>query len=315
MKTLTYQSLSETSVEWHSYFKDRSPSITNDYDLACYIEKSLFKFGVERTSVLVVLDDQDTVKGILPISYESEKGWSYWPSYMFISVIPTIDSDVWPTLPEIVPRPFRIYETSFKTDVDLYLPSVAMSPANVIDLSPYDSLSAYLNDLDKKTRSKFRNCLNRNQDILVSPVTIYKDDSSSMAVRESYMTYCAERFEGTEDLSYFQNQLSIFPNLFHVAEQHRQLTVLELRLDGRLVAINYSVIDGNCLYDYICYRETDEDLEKRSLGIFAILKNIERMLLQNKVGQEAYYDLASEFSYKKQFLPEIRFQQVTMTLT
>ena len=311
MKITRYSSLSEPDVEshWKSYFK--TPTIFGDYDLACHIEKSLFDYGIDKVEVLIFTED-NVVKGILPISHEITNNlWSYYPSYIFISVKVTIDDDCWKHLYLNVPTPFRIHETSFKTSIQI--PLITLNPANVINLTSHvldtDPFNSYLASLDKKTRSKFRNCLNRNQDIEVI-ISHEKDVEGGDIVIKNYMDYCT-RFEEGEEFSYFQNQLAIFPKLFEVATRLGELIILQLRLDGELVALNYSLLENGCLYDYICYRDVSEELDKRSLGIFAILKNIEYVL---RYKQELYYDLASEFSYKRQFIPDHseHYKQITL---
>lgn len=321
MRIITYPSLSHPDVAayWSSYFK--TTSVSTDYQLACHIENSLFNYGVDHVEVLCFID-QDQICGIMPICYESVKDlWSYWPSYMFIATPVTIDTDCWVYLPTVLPRPFRIHESSFRTTPQVsHIPWISLNPANVINLTPYastpdphNSFEAYLADLDKKTRSKLRNCLNRNLDVEIIVTDSY-DVEGGVDLRQHYEKYCFDRFVDAPDFSYFQNQLSIFPELFDTAARLGQLITLQMRLDGQLVGLNYSILSDNCLYDYICYRETACDLEKKALGILAILKNIQ-WVLQHHQG-ELYYDLASEFSYKRQFIPDAsaHYQQVTMHL-
>jgi len=309
MKVLKYSSVTLPDVAelWQSYFK--TPSVIGNYELACNIEKSLFSFGVDDVAVLIFMDN-DTVKGILPISYEkSRSAWCYYPSYIFISVEVTIDVECWQYLPTLLPKPFIMYETSIKTVSQLSrlkIPWLTLYEANVIDLAEYtpeaDPFNAYQNSLDKKTRSKFRNCLNRNNDV-DAVITNKYDVCGGDVLRQSYMNYCDERFEEGQDFIYFKNQLALFPQIFSVASQLDQLVTLQISLNGVLVALNYSIFIGDCLYDYICYREINEDLDKRSLGTLAILKNINWLLTHHSARDKLYYDLASEFSYKKQFIP------------
>ena len=319
MQVIQYPSMSSVEHLWSSYFK--TPSVTNDYPLLCYIEDALFNHGVSEVAVLVFIDKGE-VRGIMPISYEEKKdAWSYWPSYVFISIKVTIDLECWEHLPTMLPRPFFIHESSFKIKEQMpkNLPWVSYSPANVINLTPYlscaEPFEEYLSDLEKKTRSKLRNCLNRNQDIKVLLTQEY-DIEGGEDLRQNYIRYCMIKFDESEDLSYFKTQLEIFPRLFETAEKLGQLVTLQIRLDNELVALNYSILEGNCLYDYICYRETcSEEADRRALGILAILKNLEWCL--TLPANELYYDLASEFSYKRQFIPMFSstYKQVTLSLT
>jgi hypothetical protein len=306
MKVLKYPAISHADVAfyWKTYFKDKT-TLLGDYDLALLIEKSLFEFGVQEVSVLVFLDDTN-VRGILPLSYDSKKAWCYYPSYIFISPEVTMDAECWNHMLDVVPKPFIMYETSIKTVFDLCklkIPWLTFAEANVVDLTKYrldtDPFNCYLNALDKKTRSKFRNCLNRNQDLQIKITQEFNESH----LHKAYRDYCNSKFEDTFDFTYFKNQLELFPSVFETASRLGQLITLQIFLEDELVALNYSIFDGTCLYDYICYRETNPELEKRSLGTFAILKNIQFLLDNHKATTNLYYDLASEFSYKKQFLP------------
>ena len=308
MKVLKYPSISHDDVAlyWKTYFKDKK-TLLGDYNLALTIEKSLFEYGVTEVAVLIFLDGNN-VKGILPISYEySKKAWCYYPSYIFISPEVTLDVECWNDLLNVLPRPFIMYETSIKTTFGLCrlkIPWLTFAEANVIDLTKYkldtDPFNCYLNTLDKKRRSKFKNYLNRNQDLQIK---ITKEFTESN-LHKTYKDYCNSKFDATFDFIYFKNQLNLFPIMFETASSLGQLITLQVFMEGKLIALNYSIFDGTCLYDYICYRETNSELEKRSIGTFAILKNIQFLLDEtHKATTNIYYDLASEFSYKKQFLP------------
>lgn len=302
MKVIKYSSLAAPEVPplWRSYFQQ--PSVMGDYSLACHIERSLWDYGVDDVAVFVFTDDNDTVRGILPISHEKESDfWCYYPSYIFISAKITIDDECWPLLPTMLPRPLMIYELSFRVRTNV--PWVAYSQANVINLSFYvdspNPLHAYIDDLPKKSRYHFRRYLVRNSDLTVE-VSGKRDIRGGNALMQEYQQYCMDKFDNTPFMVYFKNQLEIFPKLFETAERLGQLVALGIRSDcGELVALNYSIFEGDCVYDYICYRAPR--LERRALGIFAILKNIEYALSRVKCG-ELYYDLAAEFDYKKQFL-------------
>jgi arginyl-tRNA--protein-N-Asp/Glu arginylyltransferase len=73
-----------------------------------------------------------------------------------------------------------------------------------------------------------------------------------------------------------------------------------------LIAINYSIIEGDTVYDYICYR--NPLLSDHSLGIFAILENIK--YVQKRYPECKYYDLASEFDYKRKFVNREKYHAV-----
>lgn len=298
MKILTYASVTDPNVEqhWRSYFKDSS--VLHDYSLACYIEDVIHDFGTIDVGVVVFVKDGET-KGIFPISHEvHEDGrnfWTYYPSLTFIAGSVTIDPECWAYLPLALPRPFILQESSWK-DFNESIPSwVSKRTSNLIDISSTD-LDAYLASLSKKHRSKLRNCLNRNADIEVREGEPSGEEFERLCL--AYKDHCIDRYKESNELCYFKYQMKVFPQIFKKAKELGQLQVLSFYLEGRLVAVNYSVLEDDSVYDYICYR--DPSLTARSIGIFAILENIR--FIQKNHPECKFYDLASEFDYKSRFL-------------
>ena len=298
MDSHIYASVSDAEVEsyWRIYFKDTN--VSHNYELACLVEKALFEYGTVDVAV-VVLTDGDKVKGIFPISHEihddGRNFWTYYPSLTFIAGSVTIDEECWAHLPEILPRPFLLQESSWKDYHDGIPLWVTRVPSNVIDISS-SNLEEYLASLSKKHRSKLRNCLNRNEDIRVvigEPV-----NGEFNTLKEVYQDHCYEKYKKSNEICYFLYQLKVFPLIFDSARKSGQLIVLRFYLEDTLVAVNYSIKNGDTICDYICYR--DPSLVSRSLGLFAILENIRH--IQEHHPECKYYDLASEFDYKSKFL-------------
>jgi hypothetical protein len=293
-----YSSVKDPNVEvyWRSYFSRKT--VLHDYDLACVVEDAIYEYGTVDVSVVVFLE-QDVVKGIFPISHEihddGRNFWTYYPSITFIAGQVTIDPSCWEYLPSVLPRPFLLQESSWKDYHNSFPAWVTSSPSNVVDISS-SSLDNYLASLSKKHRSKLRNCLNRNDDI---KVIVGEPANGEFAnLKSLYHTHCLERYKDSNELCYFQYQMGIFPAIFEKAQELGQLVVLKFYLEDRLVAVNYSILDDDSVYDYICYR--DPSLTSRSLGLFAILENIR--YIQEHHPECKYYDLASGFEYKSKFL-------------
>lgn len=293
-----YSSVSDPDVEkhWRSYFERES--VLHNYELACHVEEAIYEYGSVDVGVIIFREGH-VVKGIFPISHEihddGRNFWTYYPSLTFIAGPVTIDLSCWEHLPLVLPRPFLLQESSWK-DFDSSLPSwVTPSPSNVVDISS-SSLDDYLASLSKKHRSKLRNCLNRNEDVKVVAGEPVNGEFTNL--KADYHAYCLERYKDSNELCYFQYQMNIFPAIFQKAQELGQLIVLRFYLEEKLVAVNYSIIDNDSVYDYICYR--DPSLTSRSLGLFAILENIR--YIQEHHPECKYYDLASEFDYKSKFL-------------
>lgn len=294
MKTILYDSVSDIEDPWQSYFP--SDSLIGNYPLALYIEKNLFKFCTKEVKVVVFVDDK--IRGILPISLEEREGkrfWTYYPGVIFTASQITIDPCCWPHL-DLLPQPFKLEETSWMSleKGKEFLPSWAkLKPSNVVSLDkPFPE---YFQSLDRKARSTLRNIINRNADITVVPKE--PELKAFQKISGIYYDYCVENF--TADL---QCQLYMFPEIFKTASELRKLVALSFYLGEDLVAANYGILSegGKCFCDYICYRNSqDETLKKRSLGIFAIIENLK--YVQERFGCQ-WYDLASDFDYKKQFI-------------
>ena len=298
MDIQTYPSITDPIVEkhWRSYFKGEN--VLHDYDLACEVEKKIYEYGTVDVAVIVFLD-KNVVKGIFPISHEIHKDgrdfWTYYPSLTFIASPVTIDFDCWEHLPSVLPKPFLLQESSWK-DYSESLPTwVKPRPSNVIDISNI-SFNEYISSLNKKHRSKLRNCLNRNSDVIV--VANEPCDIELEKLKNVYKEHCLDRYKDSNELCYLQYQMKVFPSIFKKAKELGQIIVLSFYIENILVASNYSIIDNDTVYDYICYR--DPTIPNRSLGLFAILENIK--YVKENYPKCNYYDLASEFEYKNKFL-------------
>lgn len=295
MKTTIFDSVSDIEDQWKRYFPNGS--LMGNFPLACFIEKNLFKFCTKEVKVVVFSEDDEEVKGILPINFEEREGkafWGYYPGSIFTASEITVAPCCWPHFDKL-PQPFILEETSWISveNAKGYLPPwVQLKPSNVIHLDK--PFSDYFQSLDKKARSTLKNIINKNEDIRVEAKEPEREAFGK--IEKMYFDYCVENF--TEDL---QCQLYMFPEIFKTASELRKLVALSFYLEEGLAAVNYGILNdrGNSFSDYICYRNCeDSDLRKRSLGIYAIIENIKYI---QELGCE-WYDLASDFDYKRQFV-------------
>ena len=156
----------------------------------------------------------------------------------------------------------------------------------------------YLEMLDKSTKARFLRTINRNEDL---EIRVFHNDGRSPkedreAVDHLFWSYLRKWEKDPEGQVKFR-MVEALTSLWH------DRFVVQGWLNGQLMFHNISLVqDGVELIDYACYRQLDDASNKRGLGIFAILSNID-MAFRHEVAE--FYDLGvgPENGYKIQFLP------------
>jgi hypothetical protein len=161
-----------------------------------------------------------------------------------------------------------------------------------------ESREAYFASLPGRHRRQLRAVWERNRDLAVEPDRRVRREQIGELL-EAYLEHWRERFPGqAERQAYSRDKVATDLALLERAAEMGRLLALYFRLDGRLVAANFSVFHGrDRLDDYLCLRDPGE--QARGLGIFAILANMEEA---RKAGVR-WYDLSAILSdYKRRFL-------------
>jgi hypothetical protein len=169
-------------------------------------------------------------------------------------------------------------------------------PGAIADLGP--SQEAYFGSLPGRHRRQLRAVWERNRDLDVQADRQVRRGLFEELL-EAYLGYWRDRLAGAKERQdYSREKVGTDLALMERAAEMGRLLALYVRLNGRLVAANFSVFHGqDRLDDYLCLRDPRES--GRGLGNFAILANMEEA---RKAGVR-WYDLSAILSdYKRRFL-------------
>jgi hypothetical protein len=148
-------------------------------------------------------------------------------------------------------------------------------PGRIVDLR--EAGEAYLASVGHGARRNLRHVLRINADVEAELDDRVRRDELAELIElrllfwkgkrggndEGYFRYCADKTMG--DLA-----------LMDRAAAMGKLVALYLRLDGRLVAANFSVRrEADRVDDYLCLRDDRPPLDRRSLGVLAIARNMD----------------------------------------
>lgn len=206
-------------------------------------------------------------------------------------------------------EPYFISYISYEWSFDIEHPKIKhYKEYDGIVLAPFED---YLKSLkDSKDRKEFARLLRKNSDVqtIVSDKTLEHPLFKSLL--DEYISYRDHR--EVEDQAIFPEWMKKFTSsevylsetfiILEHAARHGRLHTLEFYLDGRLIAVNFAVKIGSTMVDYMSLRDMSGSFKNRSLGLFAILKNIEHAWQTGCI----HYDLGTptftkNFDYKQKF--------------
>lgn len=178
-------------------------------------------------------------------------------------------------------------------------PRLASAPGGVIDIKA--SEEEYLASLSKSHRSNLRRVLRHNEDVRVEADTRLRPAAVEQLL-PSYLRRWRLK-DGCPDLTYYrycQDKIHCDLALMARAEELGKLVALYLFAGDQLLAANFAVRrERDRVDDYMCLRDCDEQHRRRSVGVLAILRNMEHCRALGVV----HYDLsACHAPYKTQFL-------------
>ncbi|MBD3378332.1 hypothetical protein GF406_25110 [candidate division KSB1 bacterium] len=174
-----------------------------------------------------------------------------------------------------------------------------ISAGNIVDIKSTES--EYYYSLTHKHRHYLQRNYRENSDITVkSSDLIWSDEIAEL--KEKYIQYWTIKnlLRGFSDQVDSREKIEIDFLLLQRASEMGKLIALYFYYHNRLVAANFSVRrEINRVDDYLCLRDTGEWVAHKSLGVYAILKNIE---VCRSFGIR-YYDLSDFISdYKRKFV-------------
>lgn len=167
-------------------------------------------------------------------------------------------------------------------------------PSTIIDLRTLNTIEEYISSLTKKKRQNLKKVISLNDSISIS----YEEPKNYKQLQQDY----DKHWILTRGVS-ISLRMAVYDLMF---EQSNVQIITLYDKEGKVIAVNKSLIDNETLLDYICIRSY---FEESYIGLYAVYKNIE-LAIKNKI---SYYDLATtlesneslkgkKLSYKKGFV-------------
>lgn len=176
--------------------------------------------------------------------------------------------------------------------------SFLTSPSGVVDLK--ENQEAWLSGYDSKTRKEFRRVRRLNQDLSIESDQVVRRDEINGILRSQLDYWLKKKGAESESVySYSRDKIQTDLLLMERAAEMKKLVALYFYEGQRLAAANFSVRRGpDGVDDYLCLRDCSQAMKKRSLGVFAILENIDRC---RSLGMR-FYDLSACMAPYKQMI-------------
>jgi len=175
-------------------------------------------------------------------------------------------------------------------DLESELGKISANPRmeSIADLPK--SFQDYLGILPSGRRKKFSYIMRKNSDIKVVEDN-FEDLKSAW---EWHVKKINALNKEQECAPASMEELGLRREMYNSNSAH----TLSFYLEGELIGVNVSLWDSDTVYDLAFMRREGNLLDKRGLGFYAILKNIELSIAK---GMKVYDLLADEFGYKKEF--------------
>jgi CelD/BcsL family acetyltransferase involved in cellulose biosynthesis len=277
----------------------RSEELCLDWQAHRIIWESFYAPRGAQLRIYVALEAGRPV-GLVPLLLtreDQERGgpWTFTDDFLLAREYlcpPSVLPQLLPLLPEHLADDLSCFEAP----APQWQESFEACPGAIADLG--ESQEAYLASLPGRHRRQLRAVWERNRDLMVQADGVVRREQLENLLA-GYLGYWRDRFAGQEERqAYSRDKVATDLALMERAGQMGRLLALYLRLDGRLVAANFSVFHGrDRLDDYLCLRDPGE--QARGLGNLAILANME----QARQAGVRWYDLSAILAdYKRRFL-------------
>ncbi len=163
------------------------------------------------------------------------------------------------------------------------------APSGIVDLK--ENGTEWMSGYDSRTMKEYRRVRRLNEDLRVESDRCVRRDQIGGILR-SQLDYWLKKkgAESESEYSYSRDKIHTDLKLMERAAEMDKLISLYFFEGERLVAANFSVRRGSGgVDDYLCLRDCSESMKRRSLGVFAILKNMDHC----RVLGIRYYDLSA----------------------
>jgi hypothetical protein len=154
------------------------------------------------------------------------------------------------------------------------------------------SFEEYIEQLDYDARKEMRYVLRKNADLLV----IENQKEDLLAVCDEHFRTIRERCIAEGETPFSLEGIELLKRIYRT-DACTTLSFID-PVSSTLLGVNVSFRRKGIVYDSVCMRPVPELAKKRSLGTFAILKNIEVAIRE----KQCIYDmLVGDWGYKPKF--------------
>lgn len=280
----------ETPYEIEHYYKQyiESENLTHplyswETYLLCYkLTRKLYcvSEGVEKGDETYVAFQNEKVVGIITLILTGHPNIWGLTTDLFPAQVLTIKPEILHEFVAKLPQAVTFDDVAFWYGDKTLNQYWFRLDANIAKLG--NSLEDYLMTIKKKARNNFRKILKLNSDLDV--IESCDTKTWNYLLKKWHEMWKTRNFESPIEKTTGESKI-----LDWLASQNclLELTILD---HGNPIAANRSIIDGNHLRDIMCVRHETPEYLKRSIGMFAILKNIEFAI---KRGIK-YYDLGTQ---------------------
>ncbi len=217
-------------------------------------------------------------------SFTTEYSGSRFSTYPLYWLLPY----VYLTPEDIESAPSPLWVTEIHPDSKLGVINNEGEGTYIVPLGT--SYGAYFDSLQSSHRKRYRAVLRKNEDLEISEGS-QGDIDALWHPYTSRLSVLTTR-EGAD--VYTEEELQIRRDFY----RSKDIRILSMKVDGVLCAVNVSLWNNGTVYDLACLIDTELPVATRSLGSFAILKNIE---LAVESGMESYDLLSRDYGYKRSY--------------
>lgn len=260
------------------------------------------QFYERRSGLLWILCavQENAVKAIFPMVKEDDSApWSLCDEFI-------IGREYF-CPPDLIHRFAGLLSTIQQEDMSsFYIPlkveDFVREPSAVIDLG--NSAAVYQSGLDQRVQKELRRIRRINEDLRVECDLQVHYDLIANVLHSQLDYWLRKKGAASEDeYSYSRDKIHTDLRLMERAAELGKLMALYIYEGDLLIAANFSVRRGQSgVDDYLCLRDCSEKMKRRSLGVFAIIGNMD-YCRQNGI---RYYDLSACMAPYKEMLINTR---------
>jgi len=266
---LDYDSVRTHWIELNKSYKDGELSL--DWQSHQLIWEHFYQVRYGRLWILCAMQ-KGTVRAIFPmIKEDASAPWSLCDEFI-------IGREYF-CPPDLIHRFALLLSSIHQEDMSsFYLPhnteSFLTAPSGVIDLKV--DAETFWAGFKQKNQKEYQRIRRINADLITERDHVVRREEIAGILRSQLDYWVRKKNASSEDeYSYSRDKIHTDLKLMERAAEMGKLMSLYFYEGKQLIAANFSVRRGkNGVDDYLCLRDCSETQKRRSLGIFAILENM-----------------------------------------